>query len=186
MIIKLCFSLFILVLLIPSESFSQDSLSKFTRVLDVFKGEWEGTAILYYPRNSAREPREESVTVTCKSILKGTYIHMHSIWTQKDGQVRELHTFWNYKPEKKNYEIMFLYDDWPNKVISALNYNESLMLFTGEAEFVTAKGIPAKERVEWHISPDGNEITGLEYNHHQTEPDDYWPMSFKFIWKRKQ
>jgi hypothetical protein len=185
-VIKLSISLFILSLLFPTAGFSRDSLSSHPRVLDVFIGEWEGTAILYYPRNPAREPREEAVTVKCQSVLKGTYIHMHSTWTQKDGQSRELYTFWSYNPENKDYEIMFLYDDEHNKVSSALQYDDSQRLFSGTSPYTTARGIPATEKVEWHISADGNEITGLEYNNHQTDPPDFWPLVFKFVWKRKQ
>ena len=165
--------------------FAQDSSSTHLAVLDVLEGEWEGTATAYFPRSKDRPPREETVTVVSRKVLKNTYIQFHSKWTQPTGETRELFTFWTYSSEKKNYEIMFLYDDWPDKVIIPLSYNESLKLFTGFTDFVTPKGIPAKERVEWHISADGNEITGLEFNNYQTDPEDYWPMTFKFVWRRK-
>ncbi len=66
-----------------------------------------------------------------------------------------------------------------------LGYDEKSRTLAGIDTFTTSKGVKGKERVEWWISEDHSIIVGREFNHYETDPEDYWPMSFEFEWKRK-
>lgn len=149
-----------------------------------FIGTWDGTATLFRPRDTTRDVRIEAVHAICDTILKGTYVRGAAIWTREDGRARELNVYWNYDETTGQYPILFLYDDWPGKVTYPLDYDPDRREFTGVDTFTTPQGVAAKERVSWIISEDGNEITGTEHNHFATDPDDYWPLFFKFTWKR--
>ena len=149
-----------------------------------FVGSWEGTSTLYRPRDTTRDIRVETVRAVCDSILKGTYVRCQSRWTREDGRYRDLNIYWNYNALDSLYDILFLYDDWPGKVNYPLTYDAENREFTGVDTFTTPKGVAARERVSWTISADGNTIVGTEHNHFATDPPDYWPMSFKFIWHR--
>ncbi len=155
------------------------------RHLAFFTGEWEGTGRAYYPREKDRSPRDETVSAGCRPILRGTYMECRMVWTQRDGRSRELIAYWNYNRDRQAYEILFLYDDWGGKVNYPLDFDPIRREFTGSDTF-RVKGIAAKEKVKWRISPDGNEIQGVEYNHLETDPEGYWPLTFEFVWRRKR
>lgn len=155
-------------------------------VITVFKGSWKGTATAFYPRSQDKPNRVESVVVEARKILRENYIECFSIWTQPSGEYRELMTYWNYDARSDKYEVLFLYDNWPGKVNYQLSYDEETKTFTGSDTFTTSEGVSAKEKVEWKVSMDGNTIWGVEYNHFETDPDDYWAKSFEYVWQRKK
>ncbi len=152
-------------------------------VLNTFVGKWEGKATAFFPRDDDRPNRTEEVTVECRKLLKDTYIECSSVWTQPNGDYRELMTYWNYDRRSDKYEILFLYDNWPGKVNYQLEYDPETRTFTGHDTFTASGGVAAKEKVEWHISEDGNTITSTEFNQYETDPEDYWAKSFEFVWK---
>ena len=158
---------------------------KAAKVLNAFIGEWEGDATAYFPRDKDRKNRKEKVVVSGKKILNGNYIECNANWTQSNGENRELNIYLNYDKKKSLIDILFLYDDWPGKVNYPLGYDEKSRTLTGVDTFTTSKGVKGKERVEWWISEDHSIIVGREYNHYETDAEDYWPMSFEFEWKRK-
>ena len=155
-------------------------------ILNVFVGEWEGSATAFYPRIEGKENREETIYVTCRKVLKGTYIECNSIYKQTNGNSRELLVYWNYDAKADSFQILYLYDNWPGKVNYPLYFDTTERLFTGYDTFTVHGSIPAEERVETYISEDGNEIRHTEYNHYQTDPEDYWVKSFESVWKRKR
>ncbi len=180
-------SICLLILISTGFVFAGGSESKAdpAAILDVFVGEWQGTATAWFPRLDDREPRRESVEATCSKTLKGTYAEFRSTWTQPDGKSRDLIIFWNYDARRDSFQILFLYDNWPGKVQYALHYDSLKRLFKGYDTFTGRDGVPAQERVEWRISEDGNTIYGREFNHYQTDPEGYWPQTFEFVWQRK-
>ena len=154
-------------------------------VLDVFVGEWEGHSTAYFPRDKDRPNREETVKVVGTKVLNGNYIQCISNWLSIEGRNRELFIYFNFDKKNSAYKVLFLYDDWGEIVHYPLTYNTGERIFRGIDTFTISKGIKGEEHVEWWISEDGDEIKGKEFNHYETDPDDYWPMSFEFVWKRK-
>ena len=175
---------------VQNTSFGQSQLNKIdsvraVKLLNAFVGEWGGEATAYFPRDKDRKNRKEKVVVTGKKILGESYIECNTNWTQSSGENRELNIYLNYDKKKSLIDILFLYDDWPGKVNYPLGYDEKSRTLTGVDTFTTSKGIKGKERVEWWISEDHSIIVGREYNHYETDPEDYWPMSFEFEWRKK-
>ncbi len=170
----------ILLVFICQPSQAQKSLGLLAPLI----GEWEGTATQYQPRDKSRGHRVETVKVTCTQALKGTYIECSSTWTQSTGESRELRTFFNYDRRSRNYDILYLYDDWPGKVNYQLIYDPSTKKFEGRDFFTSSGGVPAEEKVEWMISEDGQTITSKESNHYKTDKEGYWPTTFEFTWKK--
>lgn len=164
---------------------SGDNLNiKDGKLISLLAGNWEGTATAYFEREEEREPRFEEVSVNCETVLKDTYAKCYSVWTTPQGISRELLIFWNYDVRSENYEILFLYDNWPGKVNYKLDFDEEKKLLNGYDTFTASGGVAAEEKVTWQISQDGNEIRSTEYNHYETDPDDYWAKSFEFVWRR--
>lgn len=155
------------------------------RILEVFVGEWEGHATAYFPRNENRSNREETVSAVCTKVLGGNYIQCITNWTQQNGQSRELYIYFNYDKRNEVYKVLFLYDDWGEIVQYPITFDSENNVFRGVDTFTTSKGIKGEEHVEWWFSEDGNEIRGKEFNHYETDQEDYWPQSFDFVWKRK-
>ncbi|MDW3209897.1 MAG: hypothetical protein R8N23_08525 [Reichenbachiella sp.] len=155
-------------------------------VLVTFVGEWTGQATAYFPRDSSKTTRLESIQAVGKKILKDTYVEIKSSWTQEDGSTRELLELLNYPVRKDSFQVLYLYDNWPGRVDYPLSYNEETRTFKGYDTFIARGGIPAEEKVEWVISKDGNEIRGTEYNHLSTDPDGYWPKTFEYVLRRKE
>ncbi len=153
-------------------------------VLGFFVGKWEGKATLFSPRGT-NKLRIESVTFTCIKVLKETYVQCKSTWTNIDRKTRDLITFWNYDKQNDQYEILYIYDNWPGKVNYPLKYDSGKRLLTGSDTFKGPDGVAAKEKVEWSISKNGNEIVSREYNHYETDPDSTWQLSFEFILHKK-
>ena len=183
-------SVLIFFFAIQNTSFGQSQLNKIdsvraVKLLNAFVGEWGGEATAYFPRDKDRKNRKEKVVVTGKKILGESYIECNTNWTQSSGENRELNIYLNYDKKKSLIDILFLYDDWPGKVNYLLGYDEKSRTLSGVDTFTTSKGIKGKERVEWWISEDHSIIVGREYNHYETDPEDYWPMSFEFEWKRR-
>ena len=175
---------------IQNTSFCQTQINtidsvKAAKLLDAFVGNWEGEATAYFPRDKEKKNRKEKVFVTGKTILGGSYVECNTNWTQSSGENRELNIYLNYDKKKNLVDILFLYDDWPGKVTYPLGYDEKSRSLTGVDTFTTSKGVKGKERVEWWISEDHSIIVGREYNHYETDPEDYWPMSFEFEWRKK-
>lgn len=182
--LTVCFILAIAVSTASAQTGSSDSLTA-QQLLNLFIGKWEGTATALYPREMERPLREEQVEVECRPVLGGTYIECRSTWTTGDGASRELLTFWNYDQAADSVNILFLYDNWPGKVRYALSYDPNKREIVGYDTF-TAGGIPAEERVVWSFSGSGDEITGTEFNHYSTDPEGYWPQTFRFVWKKER
>lgn len=178
----LVFSMFVSV----SASTGQTEPFTPTQFLDAFIGEWEGTATAWYPREDGRPPREETVRVTCRPVLNGTYVECHSVWTTGTGTSRELLTFWNYDQEVDSVNILFLYDNWAGKVLYPLSFDPESRELRGYDTFTASGNIPAEERVSWHLSGDLDTIQGTAFIHYQTDPEDYRPQSFRFVLKRKR
>jgi Protein of unknown function (DUF1579) len=164
---------------------NQVDSAKAVKLLSAFVGEWSGEATAYFPRDKEKKNRKEKVEITGKTILGGSYIECNSNWTQSGGENRELNIYLNYDNKKAAINILFLYDDWPGKVTYPLGYDDKSRTLTGVDTFTTSKGVKGKERVEWWISEDHSIIVGREYNHYETDPEDYWPMSFEFEWRKK-
>ena len=164
---------------------SGDDSTDAKKVLDVFVGKWEGHGTAFFPRVKNRPNREENVTVVGTKVLDGNYIQCDAKWTRTDGQSRELFIFFNFDVNINRYKVLFLYDDWGQIVNYPLTYYPKERVFRGVDKFITSDSVAAEEHVEWWISKDGNEITGREFNHFATDPKDFWPRSFEFVWKRK-
>ncbi len=181
------FTFILLLILSTNLIFSQTELQEDKKeLLDVFVGEWEGTATAFFEREPERENRIEEISMVCKKILKGNYIRCESKWTNtKNGRVRDLVIYWNYDRRSDNYDILFLYDNWPGKVNYKLEYDKEATKLTGGDTFTASGNIPAEEKVEWVFSDNGNEIISREFNHYETDPDDYWAKSFEFVLERK-
>ena len=155
-------------------------------LLNVFIGKWNGRGTAFYPRVKDRLDREETVTATGTKVLGGNYIQCSVKWTRKDGQSSELLIFFNFNVNINRYQVLFLYDDKGEIVYYPLTYYPKERVFKGENKFTTSNGVAAERRIEWWISEDGNEIRGREFNHFATDPENYWPRNFEFVWKRKQ
>ena len=154
-------------------------------VLNSFVGKWSGNATAYYPRDSTKKTRYETIEAIGRKILKDTYVEMQSTWTQENGESRELFILWNYHIKKDSFQILFLYDNWPGRVDYPLSYDPISRTLKGYDTFIARGGISAEEKVEWQISEDGKEIRGTEYNHLATDPEDYWPKTFEYILRRE-
>lgn len=180
-------TLLILLLLSCISAYGQNESAKFDYlpVLHAFVGQWTGTAIAYYPRDSSRENRHEKINAEGKKILKGSYVALSSTWTQEDGSVRELLELLNYHVRKDSFQVLYLYDNWPGRVDYALSYDPDTRTFEGYDTFIARGGIPAEERVKWVISEDGKEIQGTENNHLTSDPEGYWPITFEYVLRRK-
>ena len=148
-------------------------------------GEWEGTATAYFPRDTGRSPRVERVTASCEWALGKAYVECRSVWTTDEGSVRRLITYFNYNHRSGEFDILFLYDNWPGKVNYPLAFDPEQRTISGRDTFTGPGGVDAEERVSWRIADDGNTISGLEHNHFASDSDGYWPKTFEFEWRRK-
>ncbi|MEO9802689.1 MAG: hypothetical protein ABJF04_05540 [Reichenbachiella sp.] len=175
------FTVLLLFLVCYSDLSAQSYNSK---ILHVFEGNWTGSATAYFPRDTTKENRIESIEAAGKKVLKDTYIEISSTWTQANQDYRTLLTLWNYHVRKDSFQILYLYDNWPGRVDYTLSYDSTARTFYGYDTFMARGNIPAEEKVEWVISEDGNEIRSTEYNHLSTDPKDYWPKTFEFVLKR--
>jgi len=183
-----CLLMFLIMINIIIPLYAQENSNQVDNkdeLLDLFVGDWEGNATAYFPREEGREERKEIITVHAKKILKDTYIHCSSDWKNTKGGERQLEIFWNYDHHSEKYEILFLYDNWPGKVNYQLDYDLEKRTLNGYDTFTASGGVAAKEKVIWQISEDGNEIKSTEYNHYETDPEDYWAKSFEFVWRKK-
>lgn len=178
----------ILLLFTCCSAFAQQGAKNFDPlpILHTFIGEWTGDATAYYPRDSSRTTRFETIQAVGKKMLKETYVELSSTWTQKDGSTRELLQLLNYHVRKDSFQVLYLYDNWPGRVDYPLSYNEETRTFKGYDTFMARGGIPAEEKVEWVISEAGDEIRGTEYNHLATDPEGYWPKTFEYVLRRKE
>ncbi len=172
-----------LSVLLPAQEKSRSDAA--TKILQSFVGEWEGSATAYYPRQEDKTPRKEMITVNARKMLKDTYVECSSVWTQPNGDYRELMIYWNYNTRADSFQILFFYDNWPGRVNYKLHFDPESRTLNGYDTFTGRGGVPAEEKVVWQISQDGNEIRCTEYNHYQTDPEDYWPTTFEFVWRRK-
>lgn len=163
----------------PETDFSPDE------VLEQFIGRWQGSATARFPRRPERALRQESVVADCKKALKATYVECRSQWTSTEGAIRELRMFWNFHPSEGQFEILYLYDNWPGKVQYLLEYDAEARTLTGRDSFEGPGGIAAEEVVTWQFAEDGQSIKSSEQNHYVTDPDDYWPTTFEFTWRRQ-
>ncbi|WP_422359582.1 hypothetical protein [Reichenbachiella sp.] len=178
----------ILLIFACCSAFAQQESKKFEPlpILHAFVGEWTGEATAYYPRDTSKESRFESIRAVGKKMLKETYVEIQSTWTQADGTSRELLELVNYHVRKDSFQVLYLYDNWPGRVDYPLSYNEETRTFNGYDTFIARGGIPAEEKVEWILSEDGLEIRGTEYNRLSTDPDGYWPKTFEYVLRRKE
>lgn len=178
--------LFFLFLATYFTVFAQNDTDKFDplSVLHTFAGEWTGDAWAYYPRDSSRENRYETIEAIGEKMLKETYVELRSTWKQKDGSSRELLEFLNYHVRKDSFQILYLYDNWPGRVDYPMSYDQETRTFKGYDTFIARGGVPAEEKVEMVISENGNEIRGTEYNHLSTDPAGYWPKTFEYVLRR--
>ena len=154
------------------------------RDLDFFIGEWRGEATLSYPREEGREPRDETVSVSCDYILKDTYIQCDTAWTRADGRTRTFRLHFNHIEDENAYQTLFIYDNHPHHVSYPLRYNKESKAYLGASDFEMDDGVAGKERIVWRVSEDGNEISCEEFNHLETDPEDFWPRNFKFTWRK--
>lgn len=155
-------------------------------VLQFFVGQWSGEATAYFPRDSTKANRHETIRATGKKMLKDSYIEISSIWTQPDGTHRQLLEFINYHVRKDSFQVLYLYDNWPGRVDYPLSYDPDSKTFEGYDTFMARGGVPAEEKVVWKVAKDGSEIRGTEYNHLATDPDDFWPKTFEYVLRREE
>ncbi|WP_420580917.1 hypothetical protein [Reichenbachiella sp.] len=176
----------VLLLFTFSSVHGQQSIDSFDPlpILHTFIGEWTGNATAYFPRDSSRATRFETIQAVGKKILKGTYVEISSTWKQKNGSTRELLELLNYHVRKDSFQVLYLYDNWPGRVDYPLSFDKETRTFKGYDTFIARGGVPAEEKVEWVISEDGNEIRGTEYNHLSTDPEGYWPKTFEYVLRR--
>ncbi|MDH4070778.1 MAG: hypothetical protein OEV30_10160 [Ignavibacteria bacterium] len=109
-----------------------------------------------------------------------------SVWTSEAGMSRELLKFLNYKQGTDSVTILYLYDNRSGRVLYPLSFDSESRELRGYDTFIARGNIPAEERVAWHLSEDLDIIVGTAFNHYQTDPEDYWPQSFRFVWRRKR
>jgi len=186
---KLFITVFLIIITISLHGQDENSSTKDTvdvsAIIKTFVGEWEGEATAFFPRKPDRPNRNEKVNVVCKEVLEGNYIECNTKWAIENGRTRKLLIFWTYNKKTEKFNILFLYDDWPEIVNYPLDYDPQNRIFRGIDNFTTSRGIKGEEHVEWEISADSNVIKGTEYNHYENDPKDYWPKSFEFTWRRK-
>ena len=154
------------------------------RNLDFFIGEWRGEATLSYPREEGREPREETVAVSCNYILKDTYIQCDTAWTRADGRTRTFRLHFNHIEEDNVFQTLFIYDNYPHHVSYPLRFDAKTNAYLGSSDFEMDDGVAGSERIVWRVSEDGKEISCEEFNHLETDPDDFWPRNFQFTWRK--
>ena len=173
----------LLTLFTPSLSLA-DELEKSIADLDFLIGDWRGEAVLSYPREDGRDPRRENVEASCAYILNNTYIQCDTAWTREDGATRTFRLHFNYNALDEGYQTLFVYDNWPRHVSYLLHYDDNKGAYVGRSEFEDDDGVAGEERVIWRVAADGSEIQSEEYNHLETDPDDYWPRYFEFVWRK--
>lgn len=168
---------------LPDLAFAQKT-EKSIKDLEFLIGAWRGEATLSYPREEKRSARLETVEAECRYILKNTYIQCDTAWTREDGQVRTFRLHFNYNHLDEAYQTLFIYDNWPRQVSYLFNYDVEANAYIGLSAFEDSIGVSGQERTLWRITNDGNEIRSEEYNHLETDPANYWPKYFEFVWRR--
>lgn len=175
----------LLALLAPSFSLAEET-EKSISDLDFLIGDWRGEAVLSYPREESRDPRHENVVAACAYILKNTYIQCDTEWTREDGVTRSFRLHFNYNALDEGYQTLFVYDNWPRHVSYLLHDADKLGAYVGTSEFEDDDGVSGQERVIWRVSADGSEIRSEERNNLETDPADYWPKYFEFVWRKQK
>jgi len=170
---------------LPASGLAQEP-EKSIKDLNFLIGAWRGEATLSYPREVNRNARSETVEAECRYILKETYIQCDTAWTREDGDTRTFRLHFNYNSLDHAYQTLFIYDNWPRQVSYLLAYDAKAGVYAGQSDFEDSEGVSGQERIFWRVSEDGNEIHSEEYNHLETEPVDYWPKYFEFVWRKIQ
>ncbi len=166
-------------------SIANDGVSKQSiKDLDFLIGEWEGQSTFFYPRDEGRTPSHETVRVLCQYVLKDTYIQCDTAWTNAQNQTRTFRLHFNHNQLDKAYQLLFIYDNWPRHVSYLLNYDDDQKAYFGFSEFEDANGQTGQERVEWRLSDDKRELHSTEFNHLESDPENYWANSFEFVWRK--
>ena len=159
---------------------SQPSIADFGFLI----GDWEGQSTFLYPREEGREQSQETVSTTCKYVLKETYIQCDTAWTNAEDRTRTFRLHFNYNQLDEGYQVLFVYDNWPRHVSYLLHYDDKAGAYIGLSDFEDSDGVSGQERVEWRVSDDKRELRSSEFNHLETDPDGYWANYFEFVWRK--
>lgn len=148
-------------------------------------GSWAGESSFLPAFTEGATARRETMRADCRNVLAGAYIQCEVTLTRDNGRERGVMWLWNFNEVRGDYELTTLASNYGQGTTVAVRWDAAENAYIAYQPTRTADNRAATERLIFKLSPDGNQLRGLEQLRPNDAPDGGWVQTFEYTLEKR-